>query len=96
MIMFNLHRLTLAFRDRKRIERQSPNGSRLKFVIFPFTSESIRMGIVVCDAQTDITFLQKDADAAMSKIIQRNDWLEEETVNMAREDLRTLVISRRN
>ena len=91
--------LTLVFRDRKRIELQTPNGSRLKFDIldiFPFTSESKRMGIVVRDAQTgDITFLQKGADVVMAKIVQRNDWLEEETANMAREGLRTLVMARK-
>ena len=39
--------LILVFRDRKRIEVQTPNGSRLNFEflnIFPFTSESKRMG----------------------------------------------------
>jgi phospholipid-translocating ATPase len=91
--------LTLVFRDRKRIELQTPNGSRLKFDIldiFPFTSESKRMGIVVRDTQTgDITFLQKGADVVMAKIVQRNDRLEEETANMAREGLRTLVMARK-
>jgi phospholipid-translocating ATPase len=91
--------LTLVFRDRKRIELQTPNGSRLNFDIldiFPFTSESKRMGIVVRDRQTgDITFLQKGADVVMTKIVQRNDWLEEETANMVREGLRTLVMARK-
>ena len=91
--------LTLVFRDRKSMELQTPNGSRLKFDIldiFPFTSESKRMGIVVRDMQTgDITFLQKGADVVMAKIVQRNDWLEEETANMAREGLRTLVMARK-
>ena len=31
----------------------------------------------------------------MAKIVQRNDWLEEETGNMAREGLRTLVVGRK-
>jgi phospholipid-translocating ATPase len=31
----------------------------------------------------------------MVKIVQRNDWLEEETANMAREGLRTLVMARK-
>ena len=54
------------------------------------------MGIVVRDMQTgDITFLQKGADVVMAKIVQRNDWLEEETANMAREGLRTLVMARK-
>ena len=54
------------------------------------------MGIVVQDAQTgEITFLQKGADVVMTKIVQKNDWLEEETANMAREGLRTLVMARK-
>ena len=91
--------LTLTFRDRTRIELQSPTGSKLVYEvleIFPFTSESKRMGIIVRDVQTsEITFLQKGADVVMAKIVQRNDWLEEETANMAREGLRTLVMARR-
>ncbi|PFH50095.1 hypothetical protein AMATHDRAFT_4257 [Amanita thiersii Skay4041] len=91
--------LTLIFRDRTCIELQDPAGSRIKFDvldIFPFTSESKRMGIIVKDVQTgEITFLQKGADVVMSKIVQRNDWLEEETGNMAREGLRTLVMARK-
>jgi phospholipid-translocating ATPase len=54
------------------------------------------MGIVVRDTQSgEITFLQKGADVVMAKIVQRNDWLEEETANMAREGLRTLVMARK-
>lgn len=87
------------FRDRTRIELQTPTGSRISFdvlEIFPFTSESKRMGIIVRDAQTgEVTFLQKGADVVMTKIVQRNDWLEEECANMAREGLRTLVMARR-
>ncbi|KAF5335007.1 hypothetical protein D9611_010004 [Ephemerocybe angulata] len=91
--------LTLVFRDRTKMELQTPTGSRITFDIldiFPFTSESKRMGIVVRDTQTgEITFLQKGADVVMMKIVQRNDWLEEETANMAREGLRTLVVARK-
>ncbi|KAJ7583625.1 hypothetical protein C8J56DRAFT_214008 [Mycena floridula] len=91
--------LTLVFRDRTRIELQTPLGSKISFDvldIFPFTSESKRMGIVVRDTQSgEITFLQKGADVVMAKIVQRNDWLEEETANMAREGLRTLVMARK-
>ncbi|KAJ7727664.1 hypothetical protein DFH07DRAFT_851642 [Mycena maculata] len=91
--------LTLVFRDRTRIELQTPSGARISYDVlelFPFTSESKRMGIVVRDTQTgEITFLQKGADVVMARIVQRNDWLEEETANMAREGLRTLVMARR-
>jgi phospholipid-translocating ATPase len=91
--------LTLVFRDRTHIELQTPSGTLIRFDvldIFPFTSESKRMGIVVRDTQSgEITFLQKGADVVMTKIVQRNDWLEEETANMAREGLRTLVMARK-
>ncbi|KAG6820583.1 hypothetical protein H0H93_014810 [Arthromyces matolae] len=91
--------LTLVFRDRTRIDLKTPSNAIISFDvldIFPFTSESKRMGIVVRDRQTgEISFLQKGADVVMSKIVQRNDWLEEETGNMAREGLRTLVMARK-
>lgn len=64
--------------------------------VFPFNSDNKRMGIIVRDKQNDeIWFLQKGADSAMAPIVETNDWLEEETGNMAREGLRTLVIGRK-
>lgn len=97
--------LTLTFRDRTSIRlttptsSSSPTPSTITFDvldIFPFTSESKRMGIVVRDSQTrELVFLQKGADVVMSPIVQRNDWLDEECANMAREGLRTLVIARK-
>ncbi|KAK7466492.1 putative aminophospholipid-translocase [Stygiomarasmius scandens] len=94
--------LTLIFRDRTRITLQTPLGTEISYEIleiFPFTSESKRMGIVVRDitegGSGEIMFLQKGADVVMGKIVQRNDWLEEETANMAREGLRTLVVGRK-
>ena len=91
--------LTLTFRDRTRIHLLSTEGIKYSYEvleIFPFTSESKRMGIVVRDETSgEIHFLQKGADAVMSKIVQKNDWLEEECANMAREGLRTLVIGRK-
>ena len=74
-------------------------GQKLSFdvlEVFPFTSESKRMGIVIRDRQTrEITFYQKGADVVMAKIVAYNDWLEEECGNMAREGLRTLVMARK-
>lgn len=91
--------LTLIARDRTSITLQTPTGSSLKYDIlelFPFTSESKRMSIVVRETHTgDILFLQKGADVVMARIVQKNDWLEEETGNMAREGLRTLVVGRK-
>ena len=91
--------LTLIFRDRTRIELQTPEGNHIEYEVlelFPFTSESKRMGIVLREVSTgEITFLQKGADVVMARIVQRNDWLEEECANMAREGLRTLVIGKK-
>ncbi|KAJ2743238.1 putative aminophospholipid-translocase [Coemansia sp. BCRC 34301] len=64
--------------------------------VFPFTSESKRMGIVVRSRTTgDIYFIEKGADAVMAPIVQYNDWLDEECGNMARDGLRTLVVGRK-
>lgn len=62
--------------------------------IFPFTSETKRMGIIVRHNNT-ITFVLKGADAVMNKIIIKNEWCEEEVENMARDGLRTLIIAKR-
>lgn len=64
--------------------------------IFPFTSESKRMGIIVQDTVTgEITFYLKGADMVMNTIVQYNDWLNEESGNMGREGLRTLVVAKK-
>jgi phospholipid-translocating ATPase len=91
--------LRLVSRDRTSMTLQTPSGINLIFdilAIFPFTSESKRMGIIVRNRESgDITFVQKGADVIMTKIVQKNDWLEEECGNMAREGLRTLVVGRK-
>jgi len=50
----------------------TPNGGELTFDIldvFPFTSESKRMGIVVRDTQNgEITFMQKGADVTSAQL----------------------------
>ncbi|EDK37033.2 hypothetical protein PGUG_01131 [Meyerozyma guilliermondii ATCC 6260] len=54
------------------------------------------MGIVVKDIQrNEVWFMQKGADTVMAPIVTSSDWLDEETGNMAREGLRTLVIGRK-
>ncbi|XP_010603862.1 probable phospholipid-transporting ATPase IIB isoform X5 [Fukomys damarensis] len=91
--------LTLVSRDLTSMQLKTPGGQVLTYCIlqmFPFTSESKRMGIIVKDESTaEITFYMKGADVAMSTIVQYNDWLEEECGNMAREGLRTLVVAKR-
>ena len=75
--------------------------------ILPFTSEGKRMGVILqfqqgsgstvdsAEEAGEIWFYQKGADTVMASIVAANDWLDEETANMAREGLRTLVIGRR-
>ncbi|KAG7458280.1 hypothetical protein MATL_G00236500 [Megalops atlanticus] len=92
--------LTLMSRDLTSMQLKTPAGQILTFYIlqiFPFTSESKRMGIIVREEATgDITFYIKGADVAMASIVQYNDWLEEECGNMAREGLRTLVVAKKS
>jgi phospholipid-translocating ATPase len=92
--------LTLVARDISKMElRATATHERAGFDIldiFPFTSETKRMGIIIRDRQTqDIVFYEKGADAVMTRIVQYNDWLDEECGNMAREGLRTLVVARK-
>ncbi|KAI9658036.1 MAG: putative aminophospholipid-translocase [Bathelium mastoideum] len=102
--------LRLLHRDRQSIVLQFVDSERIvvrvKILnIFPFTSDSKRMGIIVrfvpdADSSTasdagEIWFFQKGADTVMTSIVAANDWLDEETANMAREGLRTLVIGRK-
>ncbi|XP_078396035.1 putative phospholipid-transporting ATPase IIB isoform X2 [Cetorhinus maximus] len=92
--------LTLVSRDLSSMQLKTPGGQILPFIIlqvFPFTSESKRMGIIVRDDSSgEITFYMKGADVVMSSIVQYNDWLEEECGNMAREGLRTLVVAKKS
>ncbi|VDD86147.1 unnamed protein product, partial [Enterobius vermicularis] len=89
----------LSQRDLTSIQLQLTNGQTRSFQIlhlFPFTSETKRMGIIVKDETTDeVSFLMKGADTVMSAMVQYNDWLEEECSNMAREGLRTLVVAKK-
>lgn len=92
--------LALVARDRhKLVLRHSASGRLMHYSIlytFPFNSDTKRMGVVVRNESTgECWFLQKGADTVMAPLVQTNDWLEEETNNMAREGLRTLVIARK-
>ncbi|XP_055731938.1 probable phospholipid-transporting ATPase IIB isoform X2 [Salvelinus fontinalis] len=92
--------LTLVNRDLTSLQLKTPAGQVLTYYIlqiFPFTSESKRMGIIIREETTgDVTFYMKGADVAMASIVQYNDWLEEECGNMAREGLRTLVVAKKS
>ncbi|CAK8680764.1 unnamed protein product [Clavelina lepadiformis] len=91
--------LSLYQRDLNRIQLMTPYGAILNFAIlqlFPFTSESKRMGIIIKDESSgQIVFYMKGADMVMTSIVQYNDWLDEECDNMAREGLRTLVVAKK-
>lgn len=104
--------LKVAYRDRQNIVLESTDSKqvvvRVRILdVFPFTSDSKRMGIIVSFQQDEneletasknepeIWFYQKGADTVMSSIVAANDWLDEETANMAREGLRTLVVGRK-
>ncbi|VEN33802.1 unnamed protein product [Callosobruchus maculatus] len=91
--------LMLSRRDLNSMQLKAPNGRTLNYAIlqiFPFTSETKRMGIIVKDLQTgEILFYLKGADVVMTAIVQYTDWLEEEVGNMARDGLRTLVVAKK-
>ncbi|CAF1625502.1 unnamed protein product [Adineta ricciae] len=92
--------LTLVHRDLQSLTLKFNSSQQLHHYkilqMFPFTSETKRMGIIVQDEQTnEIIFYLKGADIVMQNIVQYNDWLLEECSNMAREGLRTLVVGRK-
>ncbi|KAK6616842.1 ATP synthase subunit 9 [Polyplax serrata] len=92
--------LTLVKRDLISMRLKTPFNTFLTFTIlkiFPFTSETKRMGIIVRNEDTqEITFYLKGADVVMTSIVQYNDWLNEECGNLAREGLRTLVVAKKS
>lgn len=102
--------LRLSYRDRKSMVLESSETGRpvvqVRILeVFPFTSDGKRMGIIVQflehsnstpeTSNGEIWFYQKGADTVMGSIVAANDWLDEETANMAREGLRTLVVGRK-
>lgn len=91
--------ISLIDRDINQIKLRNPHGQIMKYdilQIFPFSSETKRMGIIVRDTQTnEILFLLKGADVVVSQLIQYSDWLQEQCDNMARSGLRTLVVARK-
>ncbi|XP_043268867.1 probable phospholipid-transporting ATPase IIB isoform X3 [Venturia canescens] len=92
--------LALFKRDLNTMQLKAINGQILTYTIlqiFPFTSETKRMGIIVKEeTSSEIVFYLKGADIVMSGIVQYNDWLDEECGNMAREGLRTLVVAKKS
>ncbi len=74
--------LVLAERSLHTITLRNPTGATEEYEvlnIFPFTSESKRMGIIVREQSTNvITFYVKGADTVMAKMVLPSDWLDEE------------------
>ncbi|KAJ0181431.1 hypothetical protein K1T71_003516 [Dendrolimus kikuchii] len=63
--------------------------------IFPFTSESKMMGIIVQEENTgEITYYVKGADVALAKLLH-SSWLSVECRKLAAEGLRTLVVAKK-
>ena len=91
--------LALVHRDLTSMQLQTPSGALAQYdilQIFPFSSDTKRMGIIVRDTKTrEILFLLKGADVVMVTTIQYSDWLQEQCDNMARSGLRTLVVARK-
>lgn len=92
--------LALTQRDIGNMQLKTPNNTTMDFNIlqvFPFTSETKRMGIIVKNKVTgEITFYMKGADMVMKNVVYHQDWLDEEVSNMAREGLRTLVVAKKS
>lgn len=94
-------KMRLISRDQSQIIIETPNGRRESYSIlacFPFTSDSKRMGIILKHIETNrIIFYLKGADTVMKyKVpeVQRG-FLQDECENLAREGLRTLVITQK-
>ncbi|CAK83243.1 unnamed protein product (macronuclear) [Paramecium tetraurelia] len=62
---------------------------------FPFSSENKRMGIILKNNQNQIHFYVKGADVVLKQLLpeQYQSYIDEETENLARVGLRTLVLA---
>ncbi|KAL9647937.1 hypothetical protein ABK040_008208 [Willaertia magna] len=93
-------KLILEDRSISTITLKTPKGDLLKYEIlnvFPFTSAAKRMGIILKSKETGkIVFYCKGADSIMRELVKPSDWLDEETDNLAREGLRTLVFGKKD
>ncbi|KAK3873283.1 hypothetical protein Pcinc_021693 [Petrolisthes cinctipes] len=91
--------LSLIHRNLTTLTLRPPTGGPLTYTvlqIFPFTSETKRMGIIVKEAHTgEIVLYMKGADTVMAGMVEYNDWLQEECTNLAQKGLRTLVVARK-
>lgn len=64
--------------------------------MFPFTSETKCMGIIVQDIDTcEITFYLKGADIVLCPLVGNPTWLQSQISYLANEGLRTLVFAKK-
>jgi phospholipid-translocating ATPase len=84
-------------RTENNIRIQNPLGHNDDYEVldvFPFTSESKRMGVIVRKKGTNsILFYVKGAESVMKTMVESSDWLDEEVESLSREGLRTLVFA---
>lgn len=91
--------MELVKRDQSRIVIKNAKGVEEHFLVlanFPFTSDSKRMGIILRHEATNrIVFYLKGADSIMKSRVPevKRGFLLDECENLAREGLRTLVIT---
>jgi phospholipid-translocating ATPase len=76
---------------------REPSGRLRSYEVLhemPFSSETKRMGVLLRHQPSgQILFYVKGADTVMMDRVAGADWVEEETGNLAREGLRTLVVA---
>ncbi|KAL4446594.1 hypothetical protein ABPG74_005532 [Tetrahymena malaccensis] len=94
-------KMELVKRDQQKIVIKNAKGDEETFMIlanFPFTSESKRMGIILRHQSTNrVIFYLKGADSIMKSRVPevQRGFLLDECENLAREGLRTLVITQK-
>ena len=76
---------------------REPSGRLRRYEVLhemPFSSELKRMGVLLRHVPSgELLFYVKGADVVMMDRVAGADWVEEETGNLAREGLRTLVVA---
>ena len=93
--------LSLEFRDQKNMRIRNAVGAEENYEVlenFPFSSDTKRMGILVRHKETKrLIFYLKGADVALvNKVPEiQKGFLQDECENLAREGLRTLVITQK-
>ena len=77
----------------------APQGTKLGSISCRSSPSSVRLKGWASLSETrgtgESVFHMKGADTVMSPIVQYNDWLMDKVDNMAREGLRTLVVSKK-